>query len=534
MQPRWYQAEAVNALFDYFRANSGVDETGQPRKANPVIALPTGTGKSLVIADFIKQAMFQHPNTRVIMGTHVKELISQNAGKMLEAWPLAPLGVYSAGLKSRDVVQPIIFGGIQSMVKHVNSFGRRDLLVIDEAHLVGEEGNYIKFIGELQATNPWLKVILLTATPYRAGLGLLTNGNIATDIVYNLCTPAGFTRLIAEGFLAPLIPRRTKIEIDLNGVGIRNGEFVPGQLERAADRITYEALSELVAAGQDRRSWLIFASGINHAQHISEMLNSAFGIPTVAVHSANSDAVNAEGLRAWKAGEVRAAVNMNALTTGVDHPACDLIGMLRPTMSTGLWVQMLGRGTRPCQGKENCLVLDYAGNTRRLGPIDNPVIPRPKSEGPPGDAPVKICPACSCYNNASARKCFFCGTEFISTPGIVGMAGTEELLSTLPQMEWFNVKSQIIVSHISKTSGKRSLKVSYFTGLRTFSEFISLESDNNFFRKISRDWFRQRYGEPWDGITNDQVLALTPQLRTPKQIKVWINIPKPEIKGYEF
>jgi DNA repair protein RadD len=380
------------------------------------------------------------------------------------------------------------------------------------------------------------------------GLGCLTNGNIFTDVAYDLCTIEGFNRLIAEGYLVPPIPKRTETQLDVSNVKISNGEFAPGELQTAVDKndITFSALKEVVNEGVNRKSWLVFASGVDHAEHIAEMLNTAFGVPTVCIHSKKTNAENAESLQAWKAGNVRAAVNMNALTTGVDHPGLDMIAMLRPTMSTGLWVQMLGRGTRPSPGKTNCLVLDFAGNTRRLGPINDPVIPKLKGQGPPGDAPVRICPACQTYNHASARFCVVCGEEFTFQEKLSARASEAALIrSDLPQVETLDVARMVIAPHVSKKSGLSSIKVAYYTtGVvgRTFYEYISVESLSKFFKHKSRDWFRQRYhynngNLTWgDDVpaTNAEILALADELRAPIKIRVWLNRQVPEILGYEF
>jgi DNA repair protein RadD len=557
-EPRWYQREAIDSLFDYFRENPGYSPNGEAVEKNPLVCLPTGTGKSHVIADFTREAMETYPGTRVIMATHVKELVEQNASKLVGAWPLAPLGIYSAGLKSRDFMQPIIFGGVQSMVKKPEIFGRRDLLVIDEAHLLSPSADtsYQKLIVALRKINPYLKVIGLTATRWRLGLGCLTNGNIFTDVVYDLCTIEGFNRLISEGYLAPLVPKRTNTELDVSNVGMSNGEFRPGELQTAVDKYdtTYAAIQELVEQGGDRRSWLVFASGIEHAEHIAEILNSAFGIPTCVIHSKQSDTINTQNLKDWKAGKYRCAVNMNGLTTGVDHPAVDLIGMLRPSMSSGLWVQMLGRGTRPCEGKDNCLVLDFAGNTRRLGPINDPVAPRPKGKGPPGDAPVKVCPECSAYCHTTAKVCIVCGFEFPKQEKLSTHADNRELLrSNLAQIEPFIVNNVVLSPHESVHSGKKSVKVAYYCAgpmMRTFFEYISVESVSRFFKHKSRDWFRQRFTgyetgvhyinpEEWDNdvpLKDMTVLEMSAAgyLRHPRTIHVWINKERPEIVRYEF
>lgn len=580
MRLRWYQEEAVQALFNFFDEHKyKLGPDGKPIKANPVIAMPTGTGKSLVIGEFLRRALHTYPRVRAVMATHVKELIEQNANKMLEIWPHAPLGIYSAGLNQRDVIQPIIFGGIKSMVGKFPIFGFRDFLVVDEAHLVGTDADtsYLKFIKELTEggegcspnshnVNPYLNVILLTATPYRMGLGHLTNGDIATHVAFDLCNIEGFNRLMAEGYLCPLIPQPTQTEFDLSGVGFSKGDYIQSALEAAVDKdeVTFACLQELVQKGWNRRSWLIFASGIHHAEAIGNMLNTVFGIPTVVIHSKKTDKQNEAALKAWKSGEVRCAVNMNSLTTGVDHPACDLIGMMRATISTGLWVQMLGRGTRPlyapgydledfvqrmasirASGKENCLVLDFAGNIKRLGPINDPLIPRLKSKGPPGDAPIKQCPACKTWAHTTARFCIACGNEFTFDTKLSKHAANEELIrSELPQIETFKVQRVVYSRHVTAATRKENpnlpdhllpftIKVSYYCeGLKTFYDYKSLEGEG-YNSKKGRDWFRQICpGEP--PKTNADVLQLVSQFRAPAQISVWVNTKYPRVMGYEF
>lgn len=552
---RWYQEEAVDALFAYFDTHGGTAPDGTPIQANPLLLLPTGTGKSFVIGKFLERAFRVFPQTRVIMSTHVKELIAQNAKQLQRIWPTAPLGIYSAGLKQKDFIQPIVFGGVKSMVGKLDEdgktiFGHRDLLIIDEAHLVGPsaDSSYGQLILELLAVNPYLKIIGLSATGYRLGMGLLTNGPIYTDIAYDLCNIQGFSRLIAEGFLAPIFPKKTNVELDVSNVGMSStGDFNEAALQAAVDDadITYKALCEAVQFGQHRRSWLTFASGIEHAQHIAEMLRGTFGIDAAEVHSKMASGERDRRLAAFKRGELRCLVNKDILTTGFDHPPIDLILMLRPTMSTGLWVQMLGRGTRPYDpavtgyiegfptAKANCTVLDYAGNTRRLGPINDPVIPKPKGKGKAGDAPVKICDACGAYNHTSARYCIVCNEEFVFKPNIVATAGTEELLrSDLPVVEYFDVQRVVYSDHTSK-KGNKSIRVSYYcAGLRTFYEHISVEGEG-FARKRGRDWFRQRAPvEPPE--TNAEILANSQYLRTPRRIRVWLNKKYPEVLGAEF
>lgn len=541
LQPRWYQSEAIQSIFDYFdNGNTG----------NPVVALPTGTGKGVVIGGFMYSVLSRWPRQRFVVATHVKELVEQNAKKLNEIWPHAPYGIYSAGLKSRDTMQPIIFGGIASMYECAEAFGHRDLLIVDECHLINPKGGkmYMSFIERLKERNPFLKVVGFTATKYRQGMGYITDDGLFTDVCYDMTDIKGFARLIAEGHLCPLVPRPLNTVLDTSGVGMSSstGDFNLEALQAAVDKpdVTYAALQEALRHGYNCRSWLVFASGVEHSEHVALMLRQ-LGIPAQAVHSKLGKGVDPYTgqkrelrdiyIEQFKRGELRALVNNNVLTTGFDHPPIDLIVMLRPTMSTSLWVQMLGRGTRPYPGKHACLVLDFARNTARLGPINDPVIPKRKS-GETGDAPVKICDQCGVYNHTSARFCVGCGAEFVFEEKIVKEASTQELIrSELPIIETYTVQRVYYYRHQGKNKPLPSLKCVYFLdgNIRQFVDFVNLEHEG-FAGKRARDWWRQRTAlEPPETIA--EALNHVSTLRVPNRIRVWVNkVPYPEIVGYEY
>lgn len=525
LTPRWYQEEAVLALWEYFNNKEG----------NPLIALPTGTGKSLVIAEFLRGALHYFPKTRAIVATHVKELVGQNAEELLTIWPTAPVGIYSAGLKRKDLGRPITFGGIATMVKAIESFGFIDFVIVDEAHLVSDkEGTmYSKFFAGLREVNPNLKVIGLTATPYRLKQGLLTDGGLFTDIAYDCTTMEKFNRLLAEGYLSPLIPRCTMGKLDTSGVHIVAGDYNLRELQGAVDKfeVTYQCCRELVEQGRHRKHWLVFASGVEHAEHITEILND-LDIPAVAIHSKMGNEARDQAIKDFKAGKYRAAVNNNVLTTGFNFKPIDLIGMFRPTQSPGLWVQMLGRGTRPIAGKENCLVLDFAGNTARLGPINDPVIPGKPGKKGAGVAPVKICEACGTYNHTSVRICVCCGTEFPKEEKLVANASTEALIAgDAPQVEIFPV-TRVTYRENAREGKTPSLKVTYHCGLQQFYEWICLEHQG-FAGKKARDWWRKRceYDPP---KTVKEALPFTVDFPQPYHVRIWVNRKYPEVLGYDF
>lgn len=549
MKPRYYQAEAIDSVFNYFaNGNTG----------NPLIAMPTGTGKSIVIGGFIQRVYSLYPTQRIMMLTHVKELIEQNYEKLLKMWPTAPAGIYSAGVGRRDVYAKITFAGIQSVVDKPEMFGHIDLILVDEAHLVSPKDNtsYTKFIAALTEVNPALKVIGLTATPFRLGLGMLTEGGMFDDICYDLTTLTAFNRLIAEGYLAPLVPRHTNSQLDLDGVRIQGGEFVNKDLQNAVDKeaITYRALTEAIELGHDRKHWLVFATGVKHAENIAHMLDS-LGITAAVIHGGLAKGKREKILADFKSGKYQALVNNNVLTTGFDFPSIDMIIMLRPTNSPGLWVQMLGRGTRPVYAdgydletlegrlnaiaagsKQNCLVLDFAGNTRRLGPINDPVIPKKKGSKQGGSAPIRLCEQCQTYNHASKRHCENCGFEFPIGVKFGFKASTDALLADgSPQLEVFNV-DRITYGLHRKRDRPDAIKVSYYCGLRVFHTFVCLEHPG-FASKKAREWWRSHWPEeaiPFTPTTTGDALAQVNQLKEPTRIRVWLNKKYPEIMAYSF
>jgi DNA repair protein RadD len=550
LQDRYYQTDAVDSIWTYFR------EGGQ---GNPVVAMPTGTGKSVVIARFLSSVFNAYPMQKVIVLTHVKELIQQNYEKLMTLWPFAPAGIFSAGLNSREHGKAITFAGIQSVWKKAALFGHVDLVMIDEVHLVPLENMamYQAFIGALKAINPYLKLIGLTATPWRLGQGRIIDpverkGQLIeplfTDICYDLTSTEAFNRLIAEGYLLPLRPKRTKAVLEADGVHMRGGEFVESELQDfvdAHDELTWAALQEAaeVARNEQRHSWLVFATGIRHANVVGDMLDQ-LGVTNCVIHSQSGD--RDQDLIKWKGGHTTAAVNNNVLTTGVDNPLLDLIVMLRQTASTVLWVQMLGRGTRPlyapgfdlsdlggrlsaiaASGKRDCRVLDYAGNTRRLGPINDPVIPRRKGEGG-GDAPVKACDRCDEWVHASVRVCPYCGYEFPFETKLKGEASSQELIrGDDPIVEVFQVDHVTATEH-RKIGKPPSVKLTYYSGLRSmFTDYIMPEHDGFAQRKSRKLWSEMGGGEL--PATTAAALDAIGMLILPTHLRVWVNKQYPDI-----
>lgn len=518
---RPYQQAAITAIYGYFQTHTG----------NPLVVIPTAGGKSLVMASFIEGVLKAWPDQRILIVTHVRELIAQNHAEMIGLWPHAPAGIYSAGLGKREAQARILFAGIQSIHRRATEIGHTDLVLIDEAHLIPGKSStmYRRFLDALKAINPALKVIGLTATPFRLDCGMLHEGQNAlfTDIAYE----APVRELIDAGYLSPLVSKQPATRLDVSKVGTRAGDFIARDLAAAVDQdaITRAAVTEIIAHGRDRKSWLAFCSGVEHARHVAE----EFGRQGISCRTIFGDTPKDERdaiLAAFKRGEIRALASMGVLTTGFNAPGVDLIALLRPTQSAGLYVQMVGRGTRLAPGKENCLVLDFAGNVRRHGPIDL-VRPKRPGDGDGGEAPTKVCPDCDSIIALSAMECPDCGYVFSARE--VKIAPTAATLPVLsPKQQWLKVTG-VSYSRHDKAGGRPSLKVTYSCGLATYSEWVCLEHQG-YARQKAAEWWRKRAPGSPVPLSVAEALAQTSRLVRPSDISVRPSGRYLEISGYRF
>ena len=446
---RDYQQRSIDQFYDWMRGNDG----------DPVLVLPTGSGKSHIVAALCKDALQSWPNTRILMTTHVKELVAQNAEKMRQHWPNAPMGVYSAGLRSRDI-DAITFASIQSIESRHYAIGHRDLMIVDEAHTINNkaEGRYRRLIDNLRQINPDMRVVGLTATPYRLGQGLLTQGD--TALFDDIIEPVTVAELVARGFLAPLKSKHTDAMIDTSRIKKRGGEFVAKDMNAVADEITQQAVSEIVKRAGDRKHWLLFCSGVDHSYHTRDELRS-YGIAAETITGKTPKGKRDRIIADFRAGRLQALTNADVLTTGFDAPNTDLIAMLRPTMSAALYVQMAGRGMRLKDHTDHCLVLDFAGNVETHGPITGVQPPRMGGDGG-GEAPVKTCPECDEIMHASLMKCPECGHQFPPQEKELRLSNAD-IMGIEPQdMDVTDWKWR---RHVSNRSGKEMVKVTYYGAL---------------------------------------------------------------------
>ncbi|WP_420959341.1 DEAD/DEAH box helicase family protein [Brucella sp. IR073] len=524
---RYYQSEAIGAAMEYWRAGGG----------NPLVDLATGTGKSVVIAKMIQDLLSSYPDMRVLMLTHVKELVQQNFMALKKVWPDSPAGIYSAGLNRRDTHHRITFASIQSVFRKAAALGRRNLIVIDEAHLVPmkSEGMYRRLLDDLHAIQPDARVIGFTATPYRLDSGRLDEGQtrLFDKVVYTY----GIGQGIEDGFLSALRSPATAIEIDVSRVERRGGEFVPASLETASDAITAEAVAEICRFGQERRAWLVFCSGVKHAINVRDAIRAA-GFSCETVSGATPGAERDSIIRRFRNGEIRALTNANVLTTGFDVPHVDLVAMLRPTLSTSLYVQIVGRGTRLAHGKEDCLILDFAGNVRRHGPVDAvSVMPKSgdnsKGKVSVSDVRAKECPGCNELVAVNVFTCKFCGHEWprdekpkheAHAEKEVGILSTEAVPPTmLPVVDWR-------LERYEKWGSPDSVRVTHFAGLNAYPEWVAFEHGGGATQRACQWWVLHRGKTPFPKTT-DEALSRAGELTKPETVNVK---PRPGTKFFDI
>ncbi len=396
IQLRDYQAAAIDATLQSL-SNPG---------ANPLIVHPTGAGKSVVQAGFIKKVLDHWPTERFLLVTHVKELLTQNASRLAALLPGVGVGLYSAGLGKKQIGYQITVAGIQSVYKHAHCMGDISIVIVDEAHLVSKtkDSMYQNFLTDLRKFCPHVRVIGMTATPYRLDSGPLTEGSnrIFTDIAHSVT----MKELIQQGYLSPLVSAKTKTRANTAGVRIQGGEFNAEDLEAAlnVDELTNRALDEALLLAADRVSWIVFCVGVDHAKAVNDAL-LARGVASAVVTGDTMALERERHLADFKAHRLRALVSVGVLTTGFDAPSVDALLCLRPTKSPGLWVQIAGRGTRLHPGKDNCLVLDYTDNTREHGPVDLITI---EGDGEPRTSPMMDCEECGDLTPKAEAKCIHC------------------------------------------------------------------------------------------------------------------------------
>lgn len=550
LELRYYQREALDALYAYW-ANGG---------GNGLIVLPTGAGKALVIAKLFEELLADYPDMRILNVTHSASLVAQNFKEFVGLAPFSPAGIYSAGLGRRDTRAQVLFAGIQSVWNKVDHLGTIDLVMVDEAHAISRNANtqYGKFFKEVRRLNPDSRTAGTTATDYRMDSGRLTDEledddaidpltgepakfKLFDDVVYE----AEIGRLMDEGYLTRLTSSKTTAKIDLKGVGTRGGEYIPGQLSDAAERIIEAAVAEDMAISADRRAGLFFSTSKENARHIAECVRR-HGRPCAVLTSDNSHEED-RIFNDFRAGKIWAISSVSKITTGTNFPFVDFISLILSTKSPGKLVQILGRGTRNCEGKADCLIADHGKNLAYHGPIDQI---RPKAPGKgDGEPPRKRCPdgtdpkdkvdengntGCGELIPISVMKCHCCGYVFPPSEEekITAHADNAPVLSS--EKPWSRVQSRRFYHHPAKNPEKPdTVKAAYMVGFKTVNEWLCPGHTGYAKSKADRYWMQHGGARPFpknweEWLTRKDELSDTAEV----QLDYSKNPRYPDVVGY--
>ena len=544
---RPYQRDAVNAVYEHLR----------DKDTNPCVVIPTAGGKSLCIAQVAKDAVTLWGG-RVMILAHVKELVEQNAGKLKSICPDLDVGVYSAGLDRRDVVQPVVVAGIQSVYNRIDEFKPFDLVMIDECHLIPPdgEGRYRTFLDAAKKANPNVRLIGWTATPYRTQGGLICKPE---NLLNEVCYEIGVKDLINKGFISKITAKAGMVKADTEGLHVRAGEFVSEDVEKLMGDagLVNSACREIAELTKDRKACLIFCTSIAHCRKVADAIRRFSGEECAIVTGDTLADEREETIRRLRGESVKAdlfsekpplryACNVSVLTTGTDIPRLDTIALLRPTNSPGLLVQMVGRGFRlsPDTGKTECLVLDYGRNIERHGPIDMIKVKEPGQGG--GGPLAKECPKCRSMVPLSVMLCPDCGYQWPrkeperksheATAAKVGILSGEVTVERFPVM---HTVYQVWEKRGAPPGSPKTVRVTYDVDYLThYSEWLCPEHTGYARRKFEKWWREHAHPDCPVPRTAEEVCEheFTGMLREVKEITVrFVSGQKyPEITGCEL
>lgn len=363
-QLRDYQQQASDAAVSFFN--------NKAKRTNAIMVLPTGSGKSLIIADIAARL-----DGHTLVFQPSKEILEQNFKKLC-SYGILDCSIYSASFNSKEISR-ITFATIGSVKNHPELFTCFKNIIVDECHLVNpKEGMYKDFFETVRC-----KVLGLTATPYRLSssreFGSMlkfitrTKPRVFSEVIYHVQV----STLLDMGYLArlnyyPMDPLGwNELNLKVNTTG---ADYTYKSVQREYERVDfYSWLVSIVnrllnnrKTGIKRKGILVFTRFLKEAERLT------CSIPGCAIVSGDTPKKEREHiLEAFKAGEIPVVANVGVLTTGFDYPELDTVVMARPTMSLAMWYQIVGRAIRPHPSKEAGWVIDLCGNIKRFGEVSN-------------------------------------------------------------------------------------------------------------------------------------------------------------------
>lgn len=499
--PYTYQKEAITSVIAYFKAG---------KKGNPLVVAPTGSGKSVIIAEFCRQVVDKWPDQKIVIVSHVTEILKQNFQAIKGQCPGKNIGLYSASLKNKRTGQ-ITIAGIQSIYQKPI---KANIYIVDEAHGINHNKNsmYRKFFEKIKKP-----VIGFTATPFRMKSGYLHIGedSFFDEIVYNI----EIKTLQKQKKLCVLKTKSSKNKLETKKLKTASGDFIIADMASKFNRetVTTPIINELLQYKENRKKWLIFAIDIDHAKHLNEALINN-GINSLCLHSKSTNKKLIID-KFKKQSKIQCLVSVAMLTTGFDAPNVDLIGIIRPTKSPSLHIQIIGRGLRVAPEKKDCLILDFAGNLLRNGPIDKPVIIERGKKEKKGTPILKECPQCFEISHISIKHCPECDHEFQFKHNLRTSPLSAEVVS---RDVWHNIEKVKYYFKISRKTDIPMMLVKYYTAnniLPIATECICPEHGGYASQKAAI-WWENRSSLPMPVTASNMIEVAEKALKKPKRILV--------------
>lgn len=506
---RDYQVAAIDSARAYVR---------ETPNGNPLIVLPTGGGKGLIAGDLLRSVKAK--GRRALYLTMTEELVTQTLEDLnrLDSATALSTTIACAALGPVDLSGDIVLGTAQSVYRRLDEIGERDLILVDEAHMIPRAQT--SMYGQIFKDRKGIK-LGLTATDYRLDTGTLVDGKDApfTRVVYRVQT----RELQKQGYLCELRYRKAKIEIDTRDVHVRGGEFVLNELEEIAvnEELCTKIADDFVAEYRNhhRRCALLFCVSIAHAKMMARKLFER-GLKAAHLSHETPKGERRATIAAMRAGELEVLCNVNITAVGFNVPMIDFIGSACPTMSTGRWVQQVGRGLRTAQFKSFCLVRDYSGNLFRHGPVED--IERGNVQR--GGIYAKTCEVCEAVVSRSAKKCPECGSVFPEQARSHLPPG-QKVFRIGPEGSWFNVRAGTFT--IQRINGQDTLRCSFdCAGRKLYSLWIWFDSKNSWFVARNRARWLALGGEapmPQNAREAEFRANLGGELKVPLEVKVAKN-----------
>lgn len=509
MQLRDYQIDALKTINHDLKQND-----------NPVLLQAScGAGKTVIICKLIER-YFNMTNRTFLILAHKQELITQayNSFEKFTDISKSEIGVVCAGLGKREFGRRITLSTVQTY-SHVESPAPCSLLVIDEVHKVsvGTGSQYDQIVNRLNALTPNFRVLGVTATPSRLGHGYIYGDRHAPgkfNLFKRLNFKIKYETLRDLGYLVPLkgkVSTNKSLTEDLERVNI-NGDYVLQELGDTMSQARHlqTAVEAIQLYVKDYKKICCFCVTIDHAEQLQKLI----GNEATIVHSKLMPTERFENMQAWKSGSKRIITSVAILAEGFDLPELDCLVMVRPTMSSSLYLQVVGRVLRTYPGKDHGFILDLTNNTSYFGTdLDRIKITIPKSVQIIADKAtemIKLCPSCEREIHVVRRECI-CGYKFPEKEFEIAdsIPDMEDVEFVKPPPKWIKIDKQIVTEHTGRKSNKRLGRLILISGeniykpteysiwfcLPDFYRGYALEQSQKKWAKISENPFPQTVDE---------------------------------------